>query len=363
MAESKQLLGLVVLGAGIVASFAHHIHYFATTSAPFQEIWVSFMVPIWVLLTGFLVVGYIYRSEIEPLTLGRVAIWYVGGGLAFGLAGYFSLRSNVMGLPSFSMIRLSVANWAIGGSFIGLLLGFYDARQSNAVTKARARERDADRQARRLSVLNRILRHDIRNKLTVITGHVDLLESTSGGESPEIIKRAAHELLEIADRARKLHQITEEREPQQVDLSGYLSQAVDDVHQAYPAVQISTDVTDGITAVTYPVVGDNIRDLITNAIVHNDHEEEDIAIDIDLRRVRRPAGEFAEIVIRDNGPGIPIDEQVILEEGGETQLNHSLGTGLWLTRWVAEESHGEFEFDSPADGGTRIELRLPTVLS
>lgn len=67
-------------------------------------------------------------------------------------------------------------------------------------------------------------------------------------------------------------------------------------------------------------------------------------------------------MIADNGPGIPPLEEVILEEEeGETQLSHSLGTGLWLTRWVVEESNGSFDFDTPRAGGTRLVIQLPTA--
>lgn len=360
MSPSNRVLGLVTLGVGVLASFMHHGLYFTPPTGTVLTISASFLPPVLVLVTAVGVVAYVQKSTIDAEYLGRVALWYVGGGLAFGLAGYASLRSNVMADVEFSMIQLSVANWAIGGSFIGLLLGFYDARQSNAVSEARAREENAKRQARRLSVMNRILRHDLRNKLTIVIGYADVLDGGEASKAPGAIKQAAEDLLDIADRIRNLHTVTEEQAPQPVNLADYVRHALDDIRETYPSVQITTALPDHVQAVTYPEIAANIHDLLQNAVVHNDHEESDIVIDVELKYLREDT-EYAELVIEDNGPGIQPDEQVILEEGGETQLNHSLGTGLWLTRWVIEESNGDFDFTMAPEGGTRTVMRLPST--
>lgn len=361
MVQYRQFLGLAVLCAGIGASFVHHFLYFSTSSSSFFEIWASFFPPVLVLVTSIAVIGYVYRSEISTESIGRVSIWYVACGVVFGLAGYASLQNTFSASQPFSILRLSVANWAIGGSFIGLLLGFYDARQSNAVTLARTREREATRQAQRLSVLNRVLRHDIRNKLTIIKGHLDLLGDHESNASLGPIERAADDLLEISNRVRNLHAVTQEESPQPVDLSEYVRNALTELREEHPKVTVHAEMSDDTLALTYPVIEATIRDLLQNAIVHHDHEDSDIVIDVQLHETRGPDGEYAQFVIEDNGPGIPANERVILKEGRETQLGHSLGTGLWLTRWIVEESNGSFDFSTSSDRGTRVEFRLPVA--
>lgn len=271
---------MAILGCGVVASFAHHILYFWTYSGTVLDISLSFIAPSMVLWTALGVGVYVYRRELDRSNFGRIAVWYVAGGLVFGLAHYASLRSNLPVQPRFSVIQLSVANWAIAGSFIGLLLGFYDVRRSRAVSEAVARQREANRQARRLSVLIRILRHDIRNKLNVIVGHADRLEPTHGDESRGAIKRAAEALLDIANRVRELHRVTEGRPRQPVNLAECVSDCVSKARETYPEIHITTDIGDQSKVLTYPVIEDNICDLIENAVIHNDNDVADVVVQI-----------------------------------------------------------------------------------
>lgn len=360
MDDAKAGLGLLLLAVGVVATYAHHVWYFMRFEVTLLQFTASFVPPGLVLGTTVAVVGYVRQSAIDDAHLARIATWYLLGGLALGTAAYVSLQGSLAGDVPFAALRLSVANWAIGGSFIGLLLGFYDGRRSQAVGEATARQREASRQARRLSVLNRILRHDIRNKITVIQGHAKLLEASDPEGSPSAIQQAARELLEIADRVRKLHTVTQEQSRQPVDLTACVDHAVAAMGNQYPEAQLTTDVDEDASAFSYPDIEDVIYDLVENAVVHNDNDEPDIVVDIALRRVAGADAGYCELLIEDNGPGMPAFEEVTLQEEGETQLAHSLGTGLWLARWVVEESDGAFDFTSGTDGGTLVQIRLPT---
>jgi signal transduction histidine kinase len=67
--------------------------------------------------------------------------------------------------------------------------------------------------------------------------------------------------------------------------------------------------------------------------------------------------------VRDNGPGIPEDELVPLQEGTETPLKHGSGLGLWLVEWGISRLGGTIQFDANEPRGTVVWLRLPTVLT
>jgi len=44
--------------------------------------------------------------------------------------------------------------------------------------------------------------------------------------------------------------------------------------------------------------------------------------------------------------------------GGETPLEHTSGLGLWLIKWVVNESAGEIAFEESDLGGTAVRITL-----
>lgn len=77
------------------------------------------------------------------------------------------------------------------------------------------------------------------------------------------------------------------------------------------------------------------------------------------------AGDFAEILIEDDGPGIPTSERVRIFDRGARLDTGKPGTGLGLAivRDVAEIYNGEVALEESEDmGGLQVRLRLPKAL-
>ncbi|ERH01540.1 MAG: histidine kinase-, DNA gyrase B-, and HSP90-like ATPase [Halonotius sp. J07HN6] len=68
--------------------------------------------------------------------------------------------------------------------------------------------------------------------------------------------------------------------------------------------------------------------------------------------------EWIDIVIADNGPGIPTQERNTIETGDETPLQHGTGLGLWLVYWAISLLGGDVRIDQ-SSSGTRVTLTLP----
>lgn len=62
------------------------------------------------------------------------------------------------------------------------------------------------------------------------------------------------------------------------------------------------------------------------------------------------------IEVRNDGEGIPEPDRQALQEGIRTQLSHGLGLGLWLVKWVVDNSGGRLRF--PEDDGCRVRIEL-----
>ncbi len=78
----------------------------------------------------------------------------------------------------------------------------------------------------------------------------------------------------------------------------------------------------------------------------------------------RPAGEWIEVTVDDEGIGIaPGDHERIFErfvqgEAGDRRRFGGIGLGLYIVRQLARAQGAEIAASSRADGGTRMELRL-----
>jgi len=96
-----------------------------------------------------------------------------------------------------------------------------------------------------------------------------------------------------------------------------------------------------------------IEEAVENAIKHNDSAEPVVGI-----RVRARSGEWIDIEIEDNGPGIPDQELDVLSKG-ETSLNHADRLGFWFMYWVVSRVGGEFSVTDSDPRGSALTLSVP----
>jgi len=57
--------------------------------------------------------------------------------------------------------------------------------------------------------------------------------------------------------------------------------------------------------------------------------------------------ERCTVVVENDGPGIPADELVALDDGTETNLQHGRGLlGLWQMKWDVDKLNGNLSFET-----------------
>jgi len=212
---------------------------------------------------------------------------------------------------------------------------------------------------RRLDVLNRVLAHNMRNKMNVIEGHTSLLRDRYDGEPPEslaAIERAASDLLGLADIVQDVELVLSESAAPGtvVELDTRIQQAVSGFRDRYPEVTFELSVPEGtpctVSASRLPTA---IEEAIENAVKHNDSREPFVTV----RMEARPGG-WLDIEIEDNGPGIPDQEISVLTEG-ETPLRHANRLGIWLIYWVVSKSRGTFSVSNRQPRGTVLSISVP----
>jgi PAS domain S-box-containing protein len=211
-----------------------------------------------------------------------------------------------------------------------------------------------ERTTRLVELLNRVLRHNLRNELTVIEGYTDFIPDPPGDTDIQAgIRRPLRRLVSLSERARELEQLSKtEPEPGRLSPRALLGAVADTHREQYPSATIETalDTTRDICAGTE--LERALGELVTNAITHGD---DGTTVSLSARE----ADDWVVVSVRDDGPGIPDHEMSVIERGQETPLQHGKGLGLWLVNWIVTQYGGSFEL--AVDDGTVATLRLPAI--
>ena len=228
-----------------------------------------------------------------------------------------------------------------------------------AINSVRTRQ-ELLRREQRLQVFNRILRHNLRNDLNVVLGHADNLKEAipEATESAEIIKRKASDLIDVSEKAREIGRTLDKRSQKRiaVEITALIERTCSDLRETYPNVDLATDLPDTAWVCADKTLDTVITEIVENAIKHNDQEVPSVMVSV--RSVESERENWIEIEVTDNGPGIPMDEQAVLNEGRETALQHGSGLGLWLTNWIVGKFGGELIFGTNHPRGSVVTVRL-----
>ncbi len=223
--------------------------------------------------------------------------------------------------------------------------------QLQDVTEEREREQ-------RLSVLNRVLRHNLRNELTVINGYAGRIERTADGpvaDHADRIARSGERLADIGEKARAFDSLVgDDPTFEAIDLAAFLSAAAGEFRGRYPAATVRTRCDDVDLVADRALLRAALANVVENAL---EHGGEAPAVEIGTRV--DPSG-WVVVTVVDDGPGIPEAEVSALDEGRETELDHGSGIGLWIVEWCLRRVGGRLTFDRDgADGETTVGLWLP----
>ncbi|ACV11974.1 signal transduction histidine kinase regulating citrate/malate metabolism [Halorhabdus utahensis DSM 12940] len=240
---------------------------------------------------------------------------------------------------------------------------------SSPITDARDREvghvlviRDVtERHERRqqLEVLNRALRHNLRNDMMVVSSRAQALEDRYDDPMARTIVDTATDIVEMADKARAVEESLRETEgeTQDVDVGPFLGRLIENVCGGDQDAPVAIDVEPGLSVRTdESLLMIVVANLVENAIEHGIRD----GMDADRAPVRISADRVLDgvaIEVADDGPGIPQSELDVIERGTETPTSHGRGIGLWLVTWGATRLNADVTFDT--DDGTTARLVVP----
>ena len=205
---------------------------------------------------------------------------------------------------------------------------------------------DRELRKQRLEVLNRVLRHNLRNRVDVIKSNAEAVAAETDSDYAGAITDSADGLATLSSKARETDQlVSRPMRPSRVDLPTVLRDIVDTVGDD----SVRLDAPDAASLVTdREALCRALRNAIENAV-----EYADSSVRVSVQAT--PDG-YA-ITVADDGPGIPASELASLDAETETPLQHGTGLGLWQLKWGVTKLNGDLSFDTSE--GTTVRVTVP----
>ncbi|EJN60996.1 sensor histidine kinase [Halogranum rubrum] len=305
---------------------------------------------------GLLFVGVVLaRSGFSTTNVVRISVWNLLGVVVLGSVMVANLLYQGQLGTELREPTFTIANLLALGAAAHVIIGFYDARRVRAEQLAKERQK--------IAVLNRVIRHNLRNSATVLQGHGDILAESVTDESlvrsAEVISQHAATIGSLAENAKRVIQVYE-RGPSDVrprNVTAAVEEVADEAAQSFPEASVTVTVDDDVTGECRADADSGLSlalsELVENAVEHNDSETP--SVDISLTA----DDEWVTLGVHDDGPGIPAHEKTLITGEDElTQLQHGNGLGLWVVKAVADVSGGVLGFEEPEHGGSTVMLRF-----
>ncbi|MBX5482617.1 MAG: hypothetical protein IRZ16_12380 [Myxococcaceae bacterium] len=328
-----------------------------------------------VYLILFLVVGPEYRLALRPLNVLVV----VAGGFFFGFRGGLGLSALTVVVNLVLYWRFGILARTGGDLFgnllsvvIGLAVGAGTGWMRDLSLRLRhevARRQDAERQKEELTAL---LVHDLKNPLTAISGHAQLLTSTDldcevdRRESALFIGLAAERLnrmvMNLLDVRRAEDGVLAPRY-QSVEVGRLL----DEVHRAMrpllnergQQLEMVQRSERGRIEADPDLVRRILLNLVENAVKYTPPRQ---TVRVELAEIDG----HIDLTVSDQGPGIPpgyeeriFDKYTRLERDAATAADSSRGLGLHFCKLAAMAHGGRIWVEHNQPRGSVFRVRLP----
>lgn len=298
---------------------------------------------------------WLTRSELQDEHIWAVSRW---GAVGLMIPTVPIAAIAVFGLGSTLLVEPSIlVNVTAASAVIGALFG--------AVTELEIEHARVLAVNQRNVVLNRLLRHDLRNDAAVLRLLADNLEhefGAAGDEFAEPIRKKTDEIVELSKAARRVDELDRDTSNRPVDVVDVVRDQVNTVRSTRPTVDVETDLPEEAWVSADGLLGPVIDNVVENAIEHNDARPE---VHISVRRPDRLGGRV-EVRVADNGPGIPDETARLLSRRGMSEpsdASYDTGLGLWLVKWIVEACDGELAVEDNDPRGTVVRIALPHAAS
>ncbi|HAN05215.1 MAG TPA: hypothetical protein DCQ25_08230 [Elusimicrobia bacterium] len=358
LARERYFLLLSVMTVLSLAMLGGMVHFTGGITSPFLFFYFAIMLAE----AAYGVENY------STIFMGIASYLLVTLGEAFGFVPSYSSASDIIYANKWVVfwLTLSTSSIMLITGFVGrIVMAGYRATAARESQKARALSAEVgelESYSQIGMVAHRIV-HDIRTPLATALGYLELKEKdqTAAAEDEGLLKEVRGSLEEIssmlADITRYGRRAEAKRE--KVCLSSFLNTMLT-LMVFYPGakgIKFRRDFRDAeelCVAASLRELRQVYFNLLKNAVeaVAGAAERE---IEVGLRR----DGDWAEISVGDNGPGVPPESRATLFRDCHTSKEKGTGVGLLIVRDLLTHNGGEIKYKEKGGGGAEFITRLP----
>ncbi|MFQ3295776.1 MAG: PAS domain S-box-containing protein [Halobacteriales archaeon] len=213
---------------------------------------------------------------------------------------------------------------------------------------------------RHLQVLDRFLRHNLRNDMTVILGHAETLLEEPDADVDRAARRiieTGNDLIDLTNEERQIVKLLSASPPSNpLSLRPLLENVIAEVRNEFPESNLSIECPEDLTVTAINHLSDGFYELVKNGVEHNDRPEPRVKI------TARRTGEVVQVTVEDNGPEIPDSERKVLTGEREIRpLVHGSGLGLWIASHIVNQSNGSLSFERTERPENLVTITLPAA--
>jgi two-component system NtrC family sensor kinase len=231
-----------------------------------------------------------------------------------------------------------------------------------------ARQRESLYQREKLAALGSLLAgvsHELNNPLSVVVARAVLLEE----QGDSVTQAAAMKIRTAAERCARIVRtflaMARQQRPERgaVAINDVVAAALDIAGYAIrtSSIEVTLDLGRGLPRVLADA--DQLHQVLLNLIINAQQSLQERAMPRRIRVASRfdVGADMVEIVVADNGPGIPAHLRARIFEPYFTTkpIGIGLGVGLAVSLGIVEAHGGSLTVDCPAEGGAAFSIRLP----
>jgi PAS domain S-box-containing protein len=228
------------------------------------------------------------------------------------------------------------------------------------VTALKRRQKDLERANEQLRVLNRIVRHDIRNDMAVAAGWSAELAEHVDDEGRPMLERIENTSKHVIDLTRTVRDFVasvdtdEGPELEATDVGHILEEELEKRRSLYPNATFAVrgDVPRVEVRAT-SLLSSVFRNLLNNAVQHNDSDEPHVEVRFET------TDERATVQVADDGPGVPEGRRDAIFGRSDGGLDDpAAGVGLHLVDRLVESYGGSVRVTDNVPEGAVFSVTL-----
>ncbi|MGY5862029.1 MAG: PAS domain S-box protein [Candidatus Thorarchaeota archaeon] len=225
------------------------------------------------------------------------------------------------------------------------------------ITESKRNAEQRRQQHSELEVYASLIRHDLRNDVGIILGNVDLAKMIAGENDSEILQTLSSTEAACERMTNLLKAVSGPADTIEKNIVALVSSVSAQAQDAHTKLTVNVTVNDDAEELT--IVGNRLLPMVFENLLRNaaSHTGEKPVVDMVISK----EGNNVQVLVSDNGPGIP--EKVrnrLFHRGASTSGG---GLGLYLSREIVNAMNGLIELmDTDPGEGATFKILLPLTM-